>query len=162
MEIVVRAVIMYAFLGLVMRAVGRKELSGLSAFELVLLVVMGDLIQQGVTQNDMSITGAMLAVSTFAVLVVALSWIGFKSKRLRPIVEGVPVIVIRNGKPLPKVLSMERLTMDDIKNAAREQGIGDLGEVAVGVLESDGKYSFIKANGSGDDQLGENQDTATH
>src|ERR1051326_8976602 len=90
MEIVVRAVIMYAFLGLVMRAVGRKELSGLSAFELVLLVVMGDLIQQGVTQNDMSITGAMLAVGTFAVLVVALSWIGFKSKRLRSIVEGVP------------------------------------------------------------------------
>ena len=120
---------------------------------------MGDLIQQGVTQNDMSVTGAMLAVGTFAVLVVALSWISFKSKRLRPVVEGVPVIVIRNGKPLPKVLSMERLTEDDVKDAAREQGIGDLGEVAVGVLEPDGKYSFIKANGSGDDQLGKNQES---
>jgi uncharacterized membrane protein YcaP (DUF421 family) len=159
METVARAVIMYLFLALVMRAIGRKELSGLSAFELVLLVVMGDLIQQGVTQNDMSITGAMLAIGTFAVLVVGLSWVSFKWKRLRPIVEGIPVIVIRNGKPLPKVLTMERLTEDDLKDAAREQGIGDLGEVAVGVLEPDGRYSFIKSNGSGDDQLGENQET---
>ncbi len=158
MEIVVRAVIMYLFLGVVMRGIGRKELSGLSAFELVLLVVMGDLIQQGVTAADQSITGAMLAIGTFAVLVVGLSFVSFKSKRLRPVIEGVPVVIVMDGKPLSNVLSLERLTLDDLHDAAREQGIPDLGQVAVGVLESDGKFSFVKRHDTGDDQLGENQD----
>ena len=129
-----------------------------TAFELVLLVVMGDLIQQGVTAADQSITGAMLAIGTFAVLVVALSFVSFKSKRLRPVIEGVPVVIVMDGKPLPNVLSLERLTLEDLHDAAREQGIGDLGQIAVGVLEPDGKFSFVKRDDAGDSQLGENQD----
>jgi uncharacterized membrane protein YcaP (DUF421 family) len=72
-EIVIRATVMFAFLWLVTRAVGKRELGQLSAFELVLLVTMGDLVQQGITQEDYSVTGGMLTIGTFALLSVALS-----------------------------------------------------------------------------------------
>jgi uncharacterized membrane protein YcaP (DUF421 family) len=143
MEIVFRAAILYAFLWIVIRSLGRKELSSLSAFELVLLVVMGDLIQQGVTQEDQSITGAMLAIGTFALMVLALSFISARWDRARPVIDGVPAVVVRDGEPLDDVLRIERITVDDIKDAAREQSIASLREIEVGVLESDGKFSFL-------------------
>jgi len=149
MEIVVRAAVLYAFLWIVMRAVGRKELSNLSSFELVLLVVMGDLIQQGVTQEDDSVTGAMLAIGTFAVIVVGLSFVSFRLRRARPLIEGVPTVVIWQGVPLEDVLRVERLTVDDLRDAARAQSIADLREVEVGVLETDGKFSFVTYDGGG-------------
>jgi uncharacterized membrane protein YcaP (DUF421 family) len=101
METVLRAAILYAFIWLVMRAIGRKELSGMSSFELVLLVVMGDLIQQGVTQQDTSITAAMLAVGTMSLLVVATSYLLFRFSRLSEKTEGLPVIIIRWAPATP-------------------------------------------------------------
>jgi uncharacterized membrane protein YcaP (DUF421 family) len=144
MPTVLRAAVMYAFILLVMRAIGRKELSGLSAFELVLLIVMGDLIQQGVTQQDNSLTAAMLAVGTMALLVVVTSYVSFRWKRVSPVTEGISVIVVRDGEVQREVLRIERLTEEELDDAAREQGIGDLRDVVVGILESDGKFSFIK------------------
>ena len=144
MQIIVRASVMFFFLWLVMRLMGRKELAELSAFELILLVVMGDLIQQGVTQQDNSITGAVTAVSTFVLWVLLFSYTSFKNKRVRDLFEGVPVILVKDGKPLQKMLQYERLTLDEVKDAARDQGIADLRQVALGVLESDGKFSFIR------------------
>jgi uncharacterized membrane protein YcaP (DUF421 family) len=144
MQIVVRASVLFLFLWLVMRLMGRKELSGLSAFDLVLLVVMGDLIQQGVTQQDSSVSGAVLAVSTFALWILLFSYSSFRSKRVRSLLEGQPVVVVSEGRPLEKMLRYERLTLDEVSEAAREQGIGDLRQVALGVLESDGKFSFIR------------------
>src|SRR5205823_8195665 len=108
--------------------------------------VMGDLIQQGVTQQDNSLTGAITAISTFVVWMLAFSYLSFKNKRARQIIEGRPVIVVRDGKPQEKILTFERLTIDEVEDAAREQGIADLAEVIVGVLESDGSFSFIRAD----------------
>jgi uncharacterized membrane protein YcaP (DUF421 family) len=144
METVARAAILYLFIWLVMRAIGRKELSGMSAFELVLLVTMGDLIQQGVTQQDTSVTAAMLAVSTMALLVVATSYISFRWNRVSPATEGLPVVIIRDGRLLRQLIQIERLTEDEVHEAVRQQGIGDIRDVAVGILEADGTFSFIK------------------
>src|SRR5207247_208805 len=90
MQIVVRASIMFVFLFVVMRTMGRKELAQLSAFELILVIVMGDLIQQGVTQQDNSLTGAITAISTFVVWMLAFSYLSFKNKRARQLIEGRP------------------------------------------------------------------------
>lgn len=144
MQMVIRATVMFLFLWLVMRVMGRKELAEMSAFDLVLLIVMGDLIQQGVTQQDNSITGAVTAVSTFVLWILAMSYTSFKNKKARNVLEGQPVIVVREGKPLPKMLRYERLTLDEVKDAAREQGIGDLRQVSIGVLETDGSFSFVR------------------
>src|SRR5204863_8248043 len=105
MQIVVRASIMFVFIFVIMRTMGRKELAQLSAFELILVIVMGDLIQQGVTQQDNSLTGAITAISTFVVWMLALSYLSFKSKRARTIIEGRPVIVIRDGERQEKLIS---------------------------------------------------------
>jgi uncharacterized membrane protein YcaP (DUF421 family) len=115
----------------------------MSAFELVLLVTMGDLIQQGTTQEDFSVTGAMLAVGTFALLMVFFSWVTFRFKKARPLLEGMPVVVVQNGKMRKEVMRYERLDEDELFEGLREQGIDDLSKVRFGVLEPDGKYSFF-------------------
>ena len=152
MEIIVRASVIYVFLWAVARGVGKRELSEMTAFELILLVVMGDLIQQGATQEDMSLTGAILAVGTLAMWILIFAYLSWRFRGLRPVMEGVPVVVIHRGRPLDEVLAIERLTLEEICEAARNQGIIDLAEVDIGVLEPDGKFSFLKAAGQSDQQ----------
>jgi len=154
MEIILRSTVIYFFLWAVARGVGKRELSEMTAFELILLVTMGDLIQQGATQEDMSITGAMLAVGTLAFWILVFAYLAWRFKRLRPAFEGVPVVVIRHGRPLDQVLKIERLTLDEVCEAARNQGVGDLAEVDIGVLEPDGKFSFLKSPSGDADQHG--------
>jgi uncharacterized membrane protein YcaP (DUF421 family) len=144
MQIIVRALVLFFFVWFVTRAMGRKELSELSSFELILLIAVGDLIQQGVTGDDRSVVGAMLAVTTFALLTVGLSYLQFKFARLRPRLEGTPVLVVVRGEPQVEAIQIERLTVEDVKDAAREQGIADLAQIRIGVLEADGKFSFLR------------------
>jgi len=146
-ELVYRAAIVYFFLWFITRVIGKKELGSMSPFELVVLVTMGDLIQQGVTGDDRSITGAVLAVSTMSVLIVFTSFVSYRSQRLRTALEGFPVIVVRDGMPIDNALRAERLTLDEITGAARDQGIDDLRRVRVGILEPEGKFSFIIDDG---------------
>lgn len=148
MEIVLRATGIFLFLWLVTRVIGKKELSEMSAFELVLIVTIGDLVQQGVTQEDMSVTGAMLAVGTIALLVVVMSYVGFRWPRSNRVIEGVPVIVVDRGKAVDAAIRAERLTLDDVVSSAREQGIEDLRHVRYGVLEPDGTFSFVRFGGA--------------
>jgi uncharacterized membrane protein YcaP (DUF421 family) len=108
---------------------------------------MGDLIQQAVTQQDTSVTGGMLAVGTIGFLIVVTSYVSWRFKRSRSVIDGVPVIVIRDGEPLEEVLRLERITLEELKAGARNQGIGDLAEVTIGILESDGKFSFLTRKG---------------
>jgi uncharacterized membrane protein YcaP (DUF421 family) len=152
MEIILRATIIYFVLWALARGVGKRELSEMTAFELILLVTMGDLIQQGATQEDMSLTGATLAVGTLAMWIMLFSYLSWRFKAVRPVTEGVPVVVIHNGAPLDDVLEIERLTLAEVCEAARNQGITDLAEVDIGVLEPDGKFSFLKSAGQSDQQ----------
>jgi uncharacterized membrane protein YcaP (DUF421 family) len=144
MEIVLRSAAVFVFLWFLTRIIGKKELAEISAFELVLLVVIGDLVQQGVTQEDMSVTGAILATGTIALLVVGMSYVSFRWKRAETVVEGIPVVIVSDGRMVAESMRVERLTDDEVISAAREQGIGDIAEVCFGVLEPDGKFSFVR------------------
>ena len=146
MEIVVRALIIWLFLWTVTRAVGRSTLGELSTFQLILFVTMGDLVQQGVTQQDYSLTGAVLAVSTFAVVTVVVSWANQRWRRLLPITHGIPVIILQDGRPDLEALTKERMSVHDLYAAAREQGIRRLSDVDLAVLEADGKISFFSTD----------------
>jgi uncharacterized membrane protein YcaP (DUF421 family) len=155
MELIIRATVVYFFLWMVARGVGKRELSQMTAFELILLVVMGDLVQQGVTQEDMSITGAVLVISTLAFWITVMSYLSFKFRKTRTVFEGIPVVMVRNGEPLEQVMRLERLTMDELREEARTQGIDDLRTVKMGILEPDGKFSFLTDEGpnqQGDDE----------
>jgi uncharacterized membrane protein YcaP (DUF421 family) len=145
-ELVYRAAVVYLFLWFITRVIGKKELGSMSPFELVVLVTMGDLIQQGVTQEDYSVTGAMLVIGTFALLLVFFSTVSFRFRRTRPVLEGMPVVVVQNGAMREDVMAYERLDQDELFQALREQGIQDLAEVSFGVLEPDGRFSFFTAD----------------
>lgn len=145
MDIVLRAAVAYAFITFLLRIIGRRELSTLAPSDLVLLVVMGDLVQNGVTQSDQSVTGIFLALSTFAILTVAVSVVTYKSRRVRTVVEGAPLILVQDGTPIEENLRSERLNIDDVAEEARGQGIERLDEVKWCVLEPSGTMSFIKA-----------------
>jgi len=142
-EIVLRALVIFAFLWIVTRAVGRATLGELSTFELILYVTMGDLVQQAVTQQDYSVTAAVIAVGTFALLTVALSWTQWRFPRLRPVVTGRAVVIFADGKPQEEVLKRQRLALGDLLSAARQQGIRHTSEIEYAVLEANGKISFF-------------------
>jgi uncharacterized membrane protein YcaP (DUF421 family) len=144
-DIVIRAAVAYVFIIFLLRITGRRELSTLAPSDLVLLVVMGDLVQNGVTQSDQSVTGAFLALSTFALLTVAVSVVTFKSRRVQRLVEGAPLILVQDGEPVEKNLRSERLNIEDVAEQARGQGIERIDEIKWCVLESSGSMSFIKA-----------------
>ncbi|MGQ0519529.1 MAG: DUF421 domain-containing protein [Actinomycetota bacterium] len=143
MEIPLRATVVFFFLWGLTRALGKRELAQMSAFELVLLITLGDLVQQGVTQEDYSVTGAMLATGTLAMWVLVFAYVSFRFQRARNVIEGDPVLIVRNGEPLVEALRVERLTVDEVLEEARQQGIGDLARVEVALLEPDGAFSFI-------------------
>jgi len=144
MELVIRALVAFLLLWLITRVVGRRALGQLSAFELLLLLVMGDLIQQGVTQEDYSLTGAAIVISVFSLLAIALSYLSWKFPRVRPALDGKPVVVINDGELVEEALYSERLPADELFEALRREGIRSLEEVDVGVLETNGSYSFFR------------------
>ena len=151
MELVIRAVVVYAFLWAVTRSVGRTTLGELSTFQLLLYVTMGDLIQQAVTQQDYSLTGGMLAVSVFALLTAGLNWAQWRFPRLRPYVDGLPVVVVRDGQLVEKSMRQQRLSETDLAVAARQQGVRRFSEVELAILEADGKVSFFVRNAGEED-----------
>jgi uncharacterized membrane protein YcaP (DUF421 family) len=144
MDVVVRAAVVYMVVLVFTRILGRRELSTLQPFDLILLVVIGDLIQQGVTQNDLSVTGIVLVLSTIGVLIVATSYLSFRFRRLRPLLQGEPVVLVEDGKPIERNMRRERLSMDDLAEEARQNEIDSLDSVKWAVLETSGKISFIK------------------
>src|SRR5579859_3979460 len=107
MDIVLRAVAVFFFLYILMRVIGRRELSTLEPFDLILLVVLGDAVQQGLTQDDYSLTGGFLAVGTIAMLQLGVSYANFRFPRLRPILDGEPIVIVQDGKPIEKNLKRE-------------------------------------------------------
>ncbi|HEY6606546.1 MAG TPA: YetF domain-containing protein [Gaiellaceae bacterium] len=148
MDIVIRAAVAFLFILLLTRIVGRRELNTLEPFDLILLVTIGDLVQQGVTQNDFSVTGLMLAVGTIGLLTVLFSYLPWRFRRLRPILEGVPVILIQDGNVIEKNLRRNRLTQEEIAAEARTQQIDSFDRIRWAVLETSGKISFIEQSSS--------------
>lgn len=147
MEIVVRASVIYLVLWLLTRGLRRRALSEMAPFEMILLIVIGDIIQQGVTQEDSSVTGAVLAVATFAAWITAWSWLSYRSDRARRILEGVPMVIVVDGEPVAEVMRLEQVPEADLMEAARQSGIDDLAKVRLAVLEPSGRYSFITREG---------------
>ena len=152
MEIILRATAIYFFLWMLTRALGKRELAEMTAFELLLLMVVGDLIQQGVTQEDTSVTGAILAVGTIGAWILVFSWAGWRFPVARKLIEGVPVVVVRDGRPIEPALRLERVTLDELLESARNQGIADLGDVEVAILEPSGQFSFLQRKDNGGEQ----------
>jgi len=144
MDLVLRAAVAFLFVLFLTRVIGRRELSSLQPFDLIMLVMIGDLVQQGVTQNDFSLTGMVLAGGTIGVLTVLVSYAGWKFPFLRPALEGEPIIVVQDGKPLLRNLARNRITVEEVHASARQEGIASLANVEWAVLETSGRITFIE------------------
>jgi len=151
MDIVLRATAIFFSLYLLVRMLGKRELAQLTPFELIVLVVMGDLIQQGVTHNDFSILAALLAIATFAFWASAMSWATYLSRRAERLLDGEPRVVVRHGQILRRNLRRDRLTTAEIESEMRLAGIAHLSEVDWGIVEPHGRISFIKKKEDGDE-----------
>ena len=144
MDIVIRATIVYAFLFVVLRMMGPREFSEMSPFEFIVAILIGDLVQQAITQNDFSLTGGALAVTTILFWTLALSWISVLQPRLGKLLDGTPRIIVRDGDLLENCAHPLRITRQEIESAMRERDIASLSEVALAVIEPDGKITFLR------------------
>ena len=144
MEVIVRGTVIFFFLLVLTRGLKRRTLADMAPFEMILLVVMGDIVQQGVTQEDYSLTGAVLAASTFAFWVTVVSYVSWKWQRVGRVIDGVPVVIVQDGRPVIEALRVERMPVDEVMEAARQQGLDSLDKVRLAVLEQSGRVSFIK------------------
>ena len=144
MDIVARSAFAFLFIFFMTRVVGRRELNTFEPFDLIMLVVIGDIVQQGVTQNDFSVTGLILAGATIALMTVLFSYTTWRFPLVRPLLAGRPVILAEDGKPIEENLRRQRITLEELLAEARLQQIASLDEVRWAVLETSGAISFIK------------------
>jgi len=142
-DIAFRGIALFAFIYLLTRVIGRRELSSLQPFDLILLIVLGDTIQQGLTQDDYSVTGAVIAVGTIAGLQVLTSWSAFRFPWLRRALDGHPIVLVEDGKVVEKNLRRERLTLEDLAEQARANQVTSIKDVQWAIFEPSGTISFI-------------------
>src|SRR3954453_13079914 len=143
MDLVYRAVALYILIFVVTRVIGRREVASLAPFDSILLIVIGHAIQQGLTQDDYSLTGAFIGVTAFVVHQVASSYVSFRWEKARPLLEGEPIVLVQDGTVLDRNLKRERMTAEEVAEEARLQQVDSLEKVKWAVLEPSGKISFI-------------------
>jgi uncharacterized membrane protein YcaP (DUF421 family) len=147
MDLVIRASVIFFFIFLVTRIAGRREISSLQPFDLILLVVLGDLVQQGITQSDESVTGTLVVISTITLLSVAVSWVSFRWRGARLLTQGEPLVLVQDGTPIERNMRRERITLADIEEEARGSQIASLADLEWAILEDDGNISCIPRRG---------------
>src|SRR3954447_198546 len=143
MDLVLRAIVLFAAVYLLLRVVGRRELAQMEPIDFVLLIVLGDAIQQGLTQDDYSVTGALITIFSIAMIQVTLGYAAFKSKRVRTVLEGEPVVLLEDGRIIERNLRRARIAPEELAEEARLSQVASLSDVAWAVLETSGKVSII-------------------
>lgn len=143
MDLVGRCLVLFPLIVLLVRVVNRRELARMEPYDLVLLIVLGDLVQQGITQNDYSVTGAAIVIVTMTLLSIFTAYIAYRLPRFGRVLDGEPVILLENGRPLEKNLRRERISIGELAAEARQNDIADLGSIRYAVLETSGAISFL-------------------
>lgn len=144
MNVILRAIFIYLFILLVFRLSGKRSLSQLTTFDFVLLLIVGEATHQALLGDDYSLTGAALAVGSLVSMDVLFAYFSKKWSLFDKITNGIPVIIIRDGKPVENRLEVENIEMEDILEAARRsQGLESVEQVKYAVLERDGEISII-------------------
>lgn len=143
METVLRVAFFYVFILVVLRIVGKRELSQLSPFELIMLLLIPELVAQALVRDDFSMTNAVIAVATLMALVFVTSALVYRFRRFGALVEGKPSLLVKHGRPIADTMDRERISSDEIAAEMRKAGIERLDQVKWAVLEADGKIAVI-------------------
>lgn len=154
MEVIVRGTVIYWFLWLIVRGTGKRSLAQITPLDLVMVVVLGDFVQQGVTEEDMSFTGAIIAVSVFAAWMLLGDALSRRFRRVGSVLGGRPAIVWRDGHMVEEEMEAERIALQDLLEAARASGYADLGQIDIAIMETDGSFSLIPVRSTDEPKRG--------
>lgn len=144
-EFVVRAALVYFALMLLLRLSGKRTLGEFTSFDMVVVLLIGESTQGALTANDQSVTGALLVCATLISLNVLIAFLGTRFRGLDRLVQGEPVVLLRNGQVFETVLRRNNLPRSDLEEAWRENGVESPAGAALAILEVDGEISVIKA-----------------
>jgi uncharacterized membrane protein YcaP (DUF421 family) len=142
-EIFLRTAVIYLFLIVVLRLTGKREVGQMSVLELVVILVISDAVQNSMVGENTTLWGGMIAVLTLLGLDFALKWLTGRSRRVRHVIEGEPRLLVRDGRLLEKALREEGIEPEEVRRAARANGLARIEEVRLAVLETDGTISII-------------------
>ena len=145
-EIAVRAAMIYVFVLLGLRLTGKREVGQMTPFDLVLLLLIANAVQNAMTGPDTSVTGGLVAAATLFLANLAVSRLAWRYRKIRKVVEGSPRLLIHSGMILKENLAKEHLTIEELEQALREHGIASPAEVGQAVLEIDGSISVLRAD----------------
>lgn len=146
-EFIVRALVVFAFILIALRLTGKRQIGQMAPFDLVLLLVLSNAVQNSMNAGDNSLLGGLISAATLLGLDYVLGWATFRSKRLSAVIEGRPEIVIRDGKIFKEALKKEQMTMHDLEEALRKEGVTSPSDVAYAIIENTGQISVIRKKG---------------
>jgi uncharacterized membrane protein YcaP (DUF421 family) len=142
-ELVIRAAVVYAFLILILRLTGKRQVGQLSPFDLVLLLVLSNAVQNSMNAGDNSLIGGLISAGTLVALNYLVGLVTFKNKKLEALIEGTPLVIIHNGRVFEENLVKTQLTHHELDAALRAAGCASAREVHVAMLENNGTISVI-------------------
>jgi uncharacterized membrane protein YcaP (DUF421 family) len=144
MDTIIRAVAVYAFLFVVFRSAGKRSLAEITPFDFVLLLIVAETTQQGLIGSDFSIATAVVLIATLFVIEIGLTLLKQRFPRLDRFLEGEPVVLVENGRPLEDRMALERVDLEDILEAARRwRGLERVDQIKFAVLERDGAITIV-------------------
>jgi uncharacterized membrane protein YcaP (DUF421 family) len=154
LRVVVVGTLAYAILVLLLRATGKRTLSKMNAFDLVVTVALGSTLATVLLSKDVALAEGVVAFALLVLLQYAITWLSVRSDRVRTLVKAEPCLLLRDGRFLPEAMRRERVTEDEVQAAARAQGIASLQVVAAVVLETDGSFSVIRRDSTSPSENG--------
>jgi uncharacterized membrane protein YcaP (DUF421 family) len=148
-EKVVRAVLIYLFLVVALRIVGKRELGQANTLDLVVLLLVANAVQNGIIGNDVSVTGAVIGAVTLFAINELFTRSAYAFPLASRLLEGDPSVLIRTGRPVPKALFRAGISLPELRAIARRQGFADLGEVHTALLETNGVVTMFRKDEPG-------------
>lgn len=143
METVPRVVFVYALVWACFRILGKRELTQMSPFELVTLLLIPQLFSRALTRQDYSMTNAVIGATTLVTLVFLTSAASYRFRRVSRVMQAKPTVLVHHGSLMEEHLNRERIAPEDIVSAMHKVGLERLGQVEWAILEGDGKIAFI-------------------
>ncbi|GAA1761663.1 DUF421 domain-containing protein [Nonomuraea bangladeshensis] len=150
-RVVIAAMTAYAFLVTVLRVSGKRTLSKMNAFDLVITIALGSILATIVLSADVALAEGALALVLLAALQFAVAWLAARSARVRRLIKSAPTLLLRDGRLLEQPMREQRVTASEVRQAVRSTGSGAMEDISAVILETDGTFSVIAHNrlGSG-------------
>ena len=147
-ELIIRAVVIYFALFALLRFVGKKHVGELAPFDLIVLLILSETVSNALSGEDKSLIGGLISAATLIALVMAVSFVSWRSKKVERFLEGVPKILVRHGTRREEVMAQQQVTISELLEALRRNGCTNIADVRAAVLENDGKISIIMREAS--------------